>query len=92
MAVNPMMEGALSTGVTGLNSALNGLNKTAQDVAELNVARDSASEPRAARPRDLDDVAEALVSLKLYQRQAQASAKVVETADAMLGFLLDVHA
>ena len=92
MAVNPMMEGAMSAGVNGLNSALKGLNKTAQDVAELNVARDTTSEPAAARPKDVEDAAEALVSLKLYQRQAQASAKVVETADAVIGFLLDIHA
>jgi flagellar hook protein FlgE len=87
-----MMEGAMSAGVNGLNSALKGLNKTAQDVAELNVARGSMSEPAAARPKDVEDAAEALVSLKLYQRQAQASAKVVETADAVIGFLLDIHA
>ena len=82
----------MSAGVNGLNSALKGLNKTAQDVAELNVARDSMSEPAPARPKDVEDAAEALVSLKLYQRQAQASAKVVETADAVIGFLLDIHA
>ena len=92
MAVNPMMEGAMSTGVNGLNSALKGLNKAAQDVAELNVAPQGVSEPEAARPKDVEDAAEALVSLKLYQREAQASAKVIETADAALGFLLDIHA
>jgi hypothetical protein len=43
MAVNPMMKGVMSTGVNGLNSALNRMNKAAQDVAELNVALDSAS-------------------------------------------------
>lgn len=84
MAVNPMMESAR---VNGLNSALKGLNRAAQEVAEFNVdPATSSSRPASA------DQAEALLSLKLYQREAQAAAKVVTTADAVLGFLLDVHA
>jgi hypothetical protein len=35
---------------------------------------------------------DALTSLKLYERQVQASGKVIETADELSGFLLDVHA
>jgi flagellar basal body rod protein FlgG len=38
------------------------------------------------------EAAEAIVDLKMRQRQVEASAKVVETADAVLGFLLDVRA
>ena len=95
MAVNPMMEGAR---VNGLNSAIKGLNQAAQDVAELNVeavanANDATGRlPAAADSNDIDDRAEALLNLRLYQREAQAAAKVVATADAVLGFLLDVHA
>ena len=37
------------------------------------------------------DVAEVIVDLKVYQRQVQASAKVVQTADEVMGFLLSVH-
>lgn len=99
MAVNPMMESAR---VNGLNSAIKGMNQTAQDVAELNVDDEvvavASSKDGGRRPsvidtaNDVDDRDEALVSLKLYQREVQATAKVVETADAVLGFLLDVHA
>lgn len=98
MAVNPMMQGVR---VSGLNSALKGMNQAAQDVAELNVDNDPVartkaavepSKPAADSANAGDDRAEALVSLKLYQREAQAAAKVVVSADAVLGFLLDVHA
>jgi hypothetical protein len=98
MAVNPMMEGAR---VNGLNSAIKGMNQAAQDVTELNVDREavaSSGDDRARMPElsdapgDVNDRAEALVSLKLYQRQTQAAANVAITADAVLGFLLDVHA
>ena len=92
MAVNPMMEGVMSTGVQGLNSALKGLNEAVQDVAELNVARNAGWETQAERPETANDAAEALVSLKLYQRQVQASANEVAAADAVLGFLLDIRA
>lgn len=97
MAVNPMMEGAR----VGLNSVIKGMNQAAQDVAELNVDREAVASSKDSQaqlpslsdsPDEVDDGAEALVSLKLYQRQAQATAKVATTADAVLGFLLDVHA
>ena len=97
MAVNPMMDGARLS----LNSAIKGMNQAAQDVAELNVDPDVAARSKDARgdswagkesASDIDERAEALVSLKLYQREAQAAAKVGATADAVLGFLLDVHA
>ena len=49
-----------------------------------------AGETQAERPETANDAVEALVSLKLYQRQVQASANVV--AAAVLGFLLDIRA
>lgn len=97
MAVNPMMDAARLS----LNSTIKGMNQAAQDVAELNVDADVVARSKDAHGRsgagrdsasDIDERAEALVSLKLYQREAQATAKVVATADAVLGFLLDVHA
>ena len=91
MAVNPMMDGARaatdarSAGINGINAGLNGAAHAAQEVAGLN-----ASEP-ACRADHLSG-ADALVDLRIYQRQVQASAVVVKTADAVVGFLLDVHA
>ena len=88
MAVNPMMEQAR---VNGMNSAIKGLNQAAQDVAELNVDR-VGDEATHAPATGAAEQADALLDLQLYERQVQASAKVATTADAVLGFLLDVHA
>jgi hypothetical protein len=93
MAVNPM----LVTGANGMQRGIRELRDVAQDVSELNVRDnpsgvDSESVERGASNDQIDDAAQALVDLKLYQRQVQASAQVVKTADEVLGFLLDVHA
>lgn len=93
MAVNPMMESVMSAGVHGMNVAMQGVRGAAQEVAELNTVASSAfSSPADAGSEDVEGLVEALTSLKLYERQVQASAKVVETADELIGFLLDVHA
>jgi hypothetical protein len=93
MAVSPIMQ----AGVNGIQTGLKGLKRTAQDVADLNL--DDRARPttdnviRHDKPTDkLADAAEAIVDLKVHKRQVEASAKVVETADAVLGFLLDVRA
>lgn len=92
MAINPM----LSTGLGGVQSGLNGLNRAADEVAELNVDKDmpdsTSSVEQATTSKDVDDTLSAITDLKVYERQVQASAKVVETADSVVGFLLDVHA
>jgi len=96
MAINPILQ----TGISGIQMGLKGLREAAQDVAELNlddrrdagVARDDSIAP-PNRPTDqLEDAAVAIIDMKMHARQVQASAKVVETADEMLGFLIDVHA
>ena len=48
------------------------------------------TEQKGTRLDDSADVAEAMVEMKVYQRQVQASAKVVQTADEVIGFLIDV--
>ena len=93
MAVNPMMnsprlDGVLNTGLKGMSAGVNGMKQAASEIAEFNVADAGA---RVSAPSH-DDMIDALTSLKIYQRQVEASARVVETADEVLGFLLDVHA
>ncbi len=90
MAVNPM----LASGVSGISQGVKALDRIAQDIAELNVHRGNPStqEGQPTPLGGLDDVAEAMLDLKLYQRDVQAAAKAVQTADEVIGFLLDVHA
>ncbi len=108
MAVNPLMESARSTagvrsaGVEGIRAGLKGMEQAAQQMAELSAgplpagplpAAPAATEGAAAgRTGGPEDAVEALLELRVHQRQVQASAKVVESADAVLGFLLDIHA
>ena len=85
----------LNSGANGIQQGIRSLNNVAQEIAEMNIKRDPGANEADGVPLDgveLDDLANAMVDLKLYQRQVQASAKVVETADEVIGFLLDVRA
>lgn len=94
MAVNPIMSSgrgtvdAFGAGVQGIRAGMRGMDQAAQEIAELNVRDRSGAEP----PASTEDAVNALVDLKVYKRDVQAAAVVVETADAALGFLLDTHA
>jgi len=88
MAVNPM----LSTGVIGIARGLQGVNQSAHEIAHLS-GRHHIDQPvsQPAPADEIKDTAEALVSIRVYERQVQASAKVVQTADAVIGMLLDIR-
>lgn len=97
MAVNPMMSNAQQ----GMSLSLQKLEDSAARIASGAVSKDSDGNAAVApaglsgvpaRASDEVDQAEALVSMKLYAREVQAAAKVVETADATVGFLLDTQA
>ena len=94
MAVNPILQ----SGLNGIQSGLKGMNRAAQDIADLNLddrsksaSDDDVVKVDASSDR-LSDGVEAIVDLRVHARQVQASAKVVATADEILGFLLDVRA
>ena len=88
MAVNPM----LNSGNAGISNGLRALEGVAAEVAEFSQGSLSESVKSAGPAPATEDVTQAMVDLKIYQRQVQASAKVIETADEVLGFLLDVRA
>lgn len=91
MAVNPM----LSSGVNGIQTGLNGLQNVAHEIAAFNTTTNPTDADAQVAPVSgpgLDEIAESIVDLKVYQRQVEASVKVVQTADEVIGFLLDVHA
>ena len=102
MAVNPM----LASGVNGITQAIDALDRV-MDVAQGERSSSRAPSPvdtgadtgsSSSYSSDASDshgalsqLAHDLVDVKLYQRQVQASAQVVETADEVLGFLVDVR-
>jgi hypothetical protein len=100
MAVNPLM----TIGVTAIQQGLKGMTKAAQDVAELNIGETSDDRAAAQSARDGDAVpparaddgrseaVDALTDLRLHARKVQLASRVVETADEVLGFLIDVRA
>ena len=75
--INGISESALG----GIQASLKKLNQSAQDVASASVRR---TEPT--------DLVEPLVDAIEAQRTLEASAKVLERADRMLGSLLDTYA
>jgi len=87
MAVNPM----LSSGANGIQQGMKALESVAQEIAELNISDTSSAEEVSDSGR-VGEMAEAIIDLKTYQRQVQVSAAVVQTADEVIGFLLDVRA
>ena len=74
-----------------MRAGMEGLSDTAQEIAEFNLSGSlsGGDDVKTAALDNPADVAEAMVDLKVYQRQVQASAKVVQTADEVMGFLLD---
>lgn len=89
MAVNPVM----NSGIAGIQYGLRGLDQAAAEIAGLD--REYGLESpwnRQASPEDVGDAAEAIVSMQTYQRQVEASAKVIKTADAVIGMLINTMA
>lgn len=79
MAVNSVLQ----TGVQGVQSSVRGIQDAAQKISQTGTPQG---------PQTATDIVEPLVDLKLYEVSAQANAKVVQTADRMLGTLLDTTA
>jgi hypothetical protein len=89
MAVNPV----LSTGIAGIQYGLRGMDQAAHEVARMSQQnRWETGDDRQASPEDVGDCAEAVVSMQTYKRQVEASAKVIKTADTVIGMLLDTVA
>ncbi|MEM7078795.1 MAG: hypothetical protein AAF513_09225 [Pseudomonadota bacterium] len=83
MAVNPM----LTSGANSLQRSVAEMDRVAADIASMNVKEDGEGQPMSS---SVEETAEAMVEMKLYQRQVQGAAKVIETAESTVGFLLDV--
>lgn len=79
MAINSLLQ----TGVQGVQASVKGMQGAATKIAQVG-ATDSG--------QSTSDLAASFIDLKLYERSAEASAKIVKTADTMLGVLLDTKA
>lgn len=90
----------LQAGLNGVQKGLRNAQAAADDIARIGTSDrlksdaslptgEAGAETRAVRD-PINDLAEASINLKLSELQVKASAKVVETADQMLGTLIDI--
>ena len=73
--------GAFNAGLAGIQKGQEQINQGAQEVASANTQR-----PVQAT----QDIAKSLTEEKQGQRQVEASAKVVDTANQTIGSLVDI--
>jgi flagellar hook protein FlgE len=84
---------ALYSGLSGIQAGQRRVDQAASEIASSAVDRSSDAVP-ANQPQRAGNVdpSESLVALNLAKVETQASAKVVETADEVLGTLIDTRA
>ncbi len=85
---------AFSSGLSSLQSGQRRVDQAAADIAGASVPRTAQAQPvlqpsTETRPKDLSN---SLVDLQVGKVEAQAGARVLETADAVLGTMLDTRA
>ncbi|MBU2097178.1 MAG: hypothetical protein KKD00_00310 [Gammaproteobacteria bacterium] len=82
---------SFSTGIYGMQLASQGMQQSAQQIASAGVQSNDGGAAINAAITGNTNTAEPIINLKTDLRLFTASAKVVETADDMLGSLLDVR-
>ena len=89
---------AFNVGVQGLNSASQGVEKASLDISRATTESQQAESqvlksapPEAATGQAPARVDEAVVNLRVEQFNAQANTRTIQTADEVLGTLIDVR-
>ncbi|MDH4609275.1 hypothetical protein [Pseudomonas sp. BN102] len=80
------IQGTFSAGLGAIQSGQRRIDQAAGDIAGSSLRRVDQPQAEAA------DLATSLVALEVGKVQAQAGARVIETADAVLGTLIDTQA
>lgn len=74
----------LNTGIQGVQTGVRGMEQAAQEIVQAGSSNSTNS--------GAGDFVEPIMDLKLYENSVEASAKVIKTADEMIGTLLDTMA
>ena len=86
--------GAMNAGLAGIQQGQQKLTQAAQEVASAGTGSANTDRPvqpnQAATPSQNTDLAKSLLDQEEGQRQVEASAKVVDTANQTLGSLVDI--
>ncbi|WP_447594646.1 hypothetical protein [Aquipseudomonas campi] len=92
---------AFNSGLSTIQSGQRRVDQAAADIASNTVSSSAtpqpAAQPPATQPQATEqgyrpDLAESLVSLNIGKVEVQAGARVVDTADEVLGTLIDTRA
>ncbi|OUR60733.1 hypothetical protein A9Q74_12250 [Colwellia sp. 39_35_sub15_T18] len=97
------IQSAFNSGVQGFQTATEEANKAAANIVANTVNTDEineetaletpgASTSGASSEKDIPDLNQSIVDLKVAEFQAKASTQVIKSADESLGTLLDVIA
>jgi hypothetical protein len=96
------IQSAFSSGLQGFQKAQGDANQAAANIAtNISISSEyfstgqesnTTTVNQKADAGDLPNVNQSIVDLKIAEFQAKASANVIQTADEMLGTLLDVRA
>lgn len=81
--------GMLSSGLDAFRSAQGRIDQAAGSIAASTLPTPANSDVQAGTQRDLTD---SLVQLKVGEVMAQAGARVIQTADDVLGTNIDTYA
>lgn len=81
-----------NSGFYGMQMASQGMQRAAQQIVSAGVRQTDGATAANVAVTGGADTAEPLISLKMNVNLFNASAKVVETTDQMIGTLIDVRA
>ena len=78
------LSSVMQTGLNGMLNSQNNIQQSAEQIVRAGtVDRDTSTQ---------NDFAEPIVNMKIEQRVFDASAKIVKTADEMLGTVMNIQA
>ncbi|WP_263144463.1 hypothetical protein [Pseudomonas sp. RIT-PI-AD] len=83
---------AFNVGLGGIQSGQRRIDQAASNIAGAGVDRTAQALGNSQARTDSADVASDMVELNSGKYEAQAGARVVETADEVLGTLIDIRA
>lgn len=83
---------AFNTGLSGIQSGMRRVDQAASEIASSTLPAQVEAQPVEAAVQAPNDLAGSLVGLTQGRYEVQANARVVETADEVLGTLIDTRA
>lgn len=90
--VDSSMNSAIMSGQYGLQSASQGITQASQNIATRSAQQNSVENAATPTPQAPGSLTSDLVSLQTNETNAQASAKVLDTAFDNVGTLIDTLA